>query len=40
LVVVGWEQPTAFTQVMGHMDVVAFLKDFATYYPISMILVR
>eukprot|EP00045_Choanoeca_perplexa_P005641 m.47452 g.47452 ORF g.47452 m.47452 type:complete len:696 (+) comp13225_c0_seq1:95-2182(+) len=32
-------QPTAFTQVMGHMDVVAFIKDFSTYYPIAMLLV-
>ncbi|EDQ90121.1 uncharacterized protein MONBRDRAFT_18680 [Monosiga brevicollis MX1] len=32
-------QPTAFTRVMGHMDVVAFIKDFATYYPISMLIV-
>eukprot|EP00730_Choanoeca_flexa_P002865 TRINITY_DN11211_c0_g1_i6.p1 TRINITY_DN11211_c0_g1~~TRINITY_DN11211_c0_g1_i6.p1 ORF type:complete len:721 (+),score=166.73 TRINITY_DN11211_c0_g1_i6:90-2252(+) len=32
-------QPTAFTQVMGHMDVVAFIKDFSTYYPIAMLVV-
>ena len=33
-------QPTAFTQVMGHVDVFGFIKDFNTYYPITIIVVR
>eukprot|EP01147_Barroeca_monosierra_P000206 gene206-3591_t len=33
------EQPTAFTQVMGHIDVFRFIKDFNTYYPITILLV-
>lgn len=31
---------TAFTQVMGHMDVVAFMKDFNTYYPMLILVLR
>jgi hypothetical protein len=33
-------QQLAFTEVMGHMDVVAFLKNFNTYYPIMIIFIR
>ena len=32
-------QPTAFTQVMGHVEVVDFIKNFYIYYPICIVIV-
>eukprot|EP00051_Salpingoeca_urceolata_P002092 m.47100 g.47100 ORF g.47100 m.47100 type:complete len:763 (+) comp11900_c0_seq1:732-3020(+) len=33
------EQPTAFTKTMGHMDVVAFMRNFNTYYPMLILVI-